>query len=439
MFDPRYVAEHFNEVAAGLARRSPEAAAQLAPAAELAERRRALVQKTEGLQAERNQANQAMAELAKSGDKVAFAEHRERLKALSAEVKRLETELSALEGDLEAALAVVPNLPHESVPIGTSEKDNRVVRVVGTKPELSFEAREHFDVAEGLGLVDFERAAKLSGSRFAVLMGFGARLGRALAQYMLQCHTERHGYTEVYTPYLVRASALYGTGQLPKFEQDVFRTSRRGPDSEQDGEDVLYMIPTAEVTLTNLHAGEIVDGAQLPLAYTAQTPCFRSEAGSYGRDVRGLIRQHQFEKVELVRLVKPEQGLAELELLTSHAEAVLQGLGLHYRVVELCSGDLGFSARKTYDLEVWLPGQGAYREISSCSWCGDFQARRAKIRFRTEPKSKPELVHTLNGSGVAVGRALVAVLEQYQQADGSLVVPEVLRPWVGTDLIVPAH
>jgi seryl-tRNA synthetase len=285
-------------------------------------------------------------------------------------------------------------------------------------------------VGEGLGLLDFERASKLSGSRFSVLWGDGARLCRALVAFMLDLHTREHGYTEVATPYLVRSAALVGTGQLPKFEADLFKTHRGDP------ADPLYLIPTAEVPVTNLHAGEILEGP-LPVAYAAYTPCFRSEAGSHGRDVRGLIRQHQFEKVEIVRFVEPEKGEEELELLTSHAEAVLSRLGLHYRVVQLCTADLGFGSQKTYDLEVWLPGQDTYREISSCSWFGDYQARRAQIRYRQGPKGKPRLVHTLNGSGLAVGRTLVAILEQYQQADGSVLVPEPLRAFMGKDRITP--
>jgi seryl-tRNA synthetase len=336
---------------------------------------------------------------------------------------------------METLLAAVPNVPHETAPNGSGEVDNVVVRTWGSPPELDFEPKPHWEIGEALGILDFERAAKLSGARFSVLSGHGARLARALVAFMLDMHTLEHGYREVAPPYLVRASALFGTGQLPKFEADLFKTQRREPTDGDDG--ALYLIPTAEVPVTNLHADEILEADALPIAYAAFTPCFRSEAGSYGKDVRGLIRQHQFDKVELVRLVSPETGLSELELLTGHAEEVLKRLGLHYRVSELSTGDLGFGSTKTYDLEVWLPGQNAYREISSCSWFGDFQARRAKIRFRPQPKAKPQLVHTLNGSGLAVGRTLVAILEQYQQKDGSVIVPEPLRAFVGTDRLTP--
>jgi seryl-tRNA synthetase len=311
-----------------------------------------------------------------------------------------------------------------------------VVRTWGEKPALDFEPKEHDAIAEALGILDLGRAAKLSGARFNVLFGKGAKLSRALTRYMLDLHTEQHGYLEVAPPYLVRASALRGTGQLPKFEKDLFKTHKRGPDDDSDIENAtLYLIPTAEVPVTNLHADEIVEANHLPLAYTAFTPCFRSEAGSHGKDVKGLIRQHQFDKVELVRFVTPESALDELEKLTGHAEAVLQGLGLHYRVSALCAGGLGGAAAKTYDLEVWLPGQDAYREISSCSSFGDYQARRAKIRYRPTPKEKPRLLNTLNGSGLAVGRTLVAILEQYQQKDGSVRIPEALIPYVGFDRI----
>jgi len=334
---------------------------------------------------------------------------------------------------MERVLLDVPNAPHASVPSGAGEGDNPVLRVVGEKPAYAFSPKPHWEIGEGLGLLDFERAAKLSGARFSVLWGLGSRLGRALGAFMMDLQTREHGYTEVTPPYLVRGSALFGTGQLPKFEADLFKTQRSDPDDAA----ALYLIPTAEVPLTNLHADEVIE-APLPLAYTALTPCFRSEAGSYGKDVRGLIRQHQFDKVELVRFVEPERGPSDLELLTTHAEAVLKRLGLHYRVVELCAGDLGFGSQKTFDIEVWLPGQNAYREISSCSWFGDYQARRAKICHRAAPKAKPRLVHTLNGSGLAVGRTLVAILEQYQQADGSVIVPDALRPFMGVERITKA-
>ncbi len=433
MLDPRYVAENLETVRTRLATRSPSAAATLDPLAAAVSRRRELVGKTEALQARRNAANDEMSKLAKGGDKAAFAARRDELKTLSAEIKDLEGTLTELEAELEAQLLVVPNLPHESTPVGSTEADNPVVRVWGEKPVLDFEPQAHWDLGARLGILDFERAAKLSGARFAVLYGLGARLERALISFMLDLHTKEHGYLEVYPPYLVRAETMQGTGQLPKFEQDLFKTHRSDPDDQG----ALYLIPTAEVPLTNLHAGEILEGTDLPLCYTAFTPCFRSEAGSYGKDTRGLIRQHQFDKVELVRLVTPERTLEELELLTSHAEVVLQRLGLHYRVVELCTADIGFSSAKTYDLEVWLPSQNAYREISSCSTCTDFQARRAKIRYRPEPKGKPRLLHTQNGSGIAVGRTMIAILDQCQQRDGSVVIPEALRPYLGVDRLTP--
>ncbi len=433
MLDPRYVADNLETVRRRLATRSAAAAATLDPLAEAVSRRRELVGKTEALKARRNAANDEMSQLAKGGEKEAFAARREELRTLSAQIKDLEATLTELEAELEAQLLTVPNLPHESTPVGRSEADTPVVRVFGARPVLDFEPQAHWDLGVRLGILDFERAAKLSGARFAVLYGLGARLERALISFMLDLHTKEHGYKEVYPPYLVRAETMQGTGQLPKFEQDLFKTYRSDPDDQS----ALYLIPTAEVPLTNLHAGEILEAADLPLCYTAFTPCFRSEAGSYGKDTRGLIRQHQFDKVELVRLVTPERTIEELEILTSHAEVVLQRLGLHYRVVELCTADIGFSSAKTYDLEVWLPSQGAYREISSCSTCTDFQARRAKIRYRPEPKGKPRLLHTQNGSGIAVGRTMIAILDQYQQRDGSVVIPEALRPYLGGDRLPP--
>ncbi len=433
MLDPRHVSEHLEEVRALLARRSPEDAAALDAVAELARKRRELVTSTEKLQAERNAASDGMAALAKSGDKSAMQARREELKKLSDDVKRSETALAELEGAMEEKLLVIPNVPHASTPDGKTDADNPVLRVWGTKPSFDFTPKPHFELGEALGILDLDRAAKLSGARFSVLWGAGARLERALTTFMLDLHTREHGYREVYPPFLVKASALLGTGNLPKFEGDLFKTHRGDPNDQEP----LYLIPTAEVPVTNLHADEILDGAKLPLAYAAYSPCFRSEAGSYGRDVRGLIRQHQFDKVEVVRFCAPENGLAELELLTSHAEEVLKRLGLHYRVVEHVTGDLTFSSTKSFDLEVWLPSQEAFREISSCSWFGDFQARRAKIRYRPEPKAKPRLVNTLNGSGLAIGRTWVAILEQFQQKDGSIVIPEPLRAFMGTERIVP--
>lgn len=428
MLDARYVAEHLDEVKARLLTRSPEWGPVVEELSGLVERRRALIGQTEELAARRNAANKEMSALAKGGDKAAFAARRDELKLLGDQIKGLETQLNVVVAELEHHLQRVPNLPHPDVVVGRSEEDNRVVREWGKKPEMQFEPKAHYDLCGGL--LDFDRASKLSGARFSVLWGAAARLERALGQMMLNVHTEQHGYTEVAVPYLVRDKALFGTSQLPKFEDDLFKI----PPSIEDGE-ALYLVPTAEVPVTNLHADEILEAGSLPLAYTALTPCFRSEAGSYGKDVRGLFRQHQFNKVELVRFVEPEDSMAQLELLTSHAEAVLQQLGLHYRVVELCTGDMGFGSLRTYDLEVWLPSQNRYREISSCSCFGDFQARRAMIRYRPGPQEKPRYVHTLNGSGVAVGRALIAVFEQYQNADGTVTVPVALRPLVGKDVI----
>ena len=431
MLDARYVADHLEEVQAQLARRGPELARALGGVANLVSARRDLTRKTELLQAERNSASDAMAKLAKSGDKEGMAARRDELKALSERVKGLETELTEIETQIEDKLLEIPNVPHATVPDGQTEAENTVIRTWGQPPSFDFEPKPHFELGETLGILDFERAAKLSGARFSVLWGTGARLERALATFMLDLHTREHGYLEVYPPYLVKAEALRGTGQLPKFEEDLFKTKRSDPNDPS----ALYLIPTAEVPVTNLHADEILDASDLPRAYTAYTPCFRSEAGSYGRDVRGLIRQHQFDKVELVRFATPERSLAELEVLTLHAEEVLKRLNLHYRVVEHCAGDLSFQATKGYDLEVWLPSQNAFREISSCSVFGDFQARRAKIRFRPDAKSKPKLLHTLNGSGLAIGRTWVAILEQHQQKDGSILIPEPLRAFMGSDRI----
>src|SRR5450755_2228796 len=434
MLDARYVADHLDEVRAQLARRGPEFAQALDEVVTLVSARRELTRTTELSQAERNSASDAMAKLAKSGDKAGMAARREELKALSERVKGLETELAGIEAQIEDKLLGIPNVPNATVPDGTTEAENTIIRTWGAAPSFDFEPKPHYELGEKLGILDFERAAKLSGARFSVLWGLGARLERALATFMLDLHTREHGYTEVYPPYLVKAEALRGTGQLPKFEEDLFKTKRSDPNDQS----ALYLIPTAEVPVTNLHADEILEAAQLPLGYTAYTPCFRSEAGSYGRDVRGLIRQHQFDKVEIVRFATPEQSMSELEKLTLHAEEVLKRLKLHYRVVEHCAGDLGFAATKGYDLEVWLPSQNTYREISSCSVFGDFQARRAKIRYRPEPKGKPKLLHTLNGSGLAIGRTWVAILEQYQQSDGSIVIPEVLRAFMRQDRIVAA-
>ncbi len=391
-----------------------------------AERRR-LIQEVETLKREQNASGEEVARAKKQG---MDASHLfEANKARGQRIKQLEAELEPAEQRRLAVLETLPNIPHVSVPVGTSAADNVVVRTWGEPKAFDFEPRAHWDLGPQLGVIDFERATKISGTRFAVLMGAGAQLERALINFMLSLHTGEHGYTEVQPPFMVSAATLYGTGQLPKFEQDLFKIA---------GDWDLYLIPTAEVPVTNLYRGEILDGRQLPMKYTAYTPCFRSEAGSYGADVRGLIRQHQFDKVELVKFTRPEQSYDELESLTANAERVLQLLGLPYRTMVLSTGDMGFSAAKTYDIEVWLPSQKTYREISSCSNCEAFQARRANIKFRPEGTGKAEYVHTLNGSGLAVGRTLIAILENYQQKDGSVEIPEALRPFMaGKSLIAP--
>ncbi|MFO0586308.1 MAG: serine--tRNA ligase [Polyangiaceae bacterium] len=437
MLDLRYVVDHLDEVQKRLGRRGPAAAALLEPIRDLDKQRRAAIQTLEKKQAERNQANDAMAKLDKKSQE--FTEKRELLKKLSGEIKEHEKEVADIESKVRDILVVVPNLPADSTPDGAGEADNSVVRVWGEKPSYSFTPKAHWDVGTALGILDFERAAKLSGSRFTVLTGAAARLERSLIHFMLNLHTEEQGYREVLPPFMVKGSALFGTGQLPKFEEDLFKTRKKGSATgdASDSDLELYLIPTAEVPVTNLHADEILDGARLPIAYCAYTPCFRSEAGSHGKDVRGLIRQHQFDKVELVRFTTPETSEENHELLTANAEEVLKRLKLHFRTVVLCTADLGFGAQKTYDIEVWLPGQNCYREISSCSNYGDFQARRGQIRYRADAKAKPRLAHTLNGSALAVGRTVIAILEQYQQADGSVVVPEVLRPLMNCEVIKP--
>src|SRR5512141_3020065 len=419
MLDPAYVREHLDEVRAALAHRGGDAEALLAPRAELEARRRALIPEVEGLKREQNAASQEIARAKKEGrdPSAVFAAN----KARGQRIKELEATLEDVERKRSEVLMVIPNVPHPSVPVGASASDNREVRRHGEPPSFSFAPKAHWDLGPALGILDFERATKISGARFSVLMGAGARLARALIDFMLDLHTREHGYTEVEPPFMVNADALRGTGNLPKFEQDLFKIA---------GEWDLYLIPTAEVPLTNLHRGEILDGRQLPLYYTAYTPCFRSEAGSYGADVRGLIRQHQFDKVELVKLTTPEQSYDELEALTANAEEILKRLELPYRTMLLCTGDMGFSAAKTYDIEVWLPSQNTYREISSCSNYEAFQARRAQIRFRRAGGAKPEYVHTLNGSALAVGRTWIAVVENYQQPDGSIAIPEVLQPYM---------
>lgn len=385
--------------------------------------RKSVQTRTELLQSERNSRAKAIGQAKQRGEDIGPLTADEA--ATATELVECKQKLDLIQAELDVIVMAIPNLPHASVPVGDDESGNVEVRSWGTPTEFDFPVADHVTLGEKLGGLNFDTAAQLSGARFALMRGPIARLHRALAQFMVNMHTsDAHGYEEVYTPYLVQAPALRGTGQLPKFEEDLFKISRPG---EAD----LYLIPTSEVTLTNTVAGAVLDGKQLPMRLVAHTPCFRSEAGSSGRDTRGLIRQHQFDKVEMVQVVVPAESEHALEVLVGHAENVLKALELPYRVLTLCTGDMGFSATKTYDIEVWVPSQGKFREISSCSNCGDFQARRMQARWRNPATGKPELVHTLNGSGLAVGRALVAVLENYQQADGSIVVPDVLRPYMG--------
>jgi len=390
---------------------------------------RDLLVELERLKAERNAGSKEIGGLFRDGRRAEAEARKAQMTTLGERIKTMEAAARALETELEHLELTIPNLFDAGVPIGADESENRVERSWGEPPRFGFAPKAHWDLGPALGILDFERAAKIAGARFAVLRGAGAALERALISYMLDLHIRDHGYTEVLTPYLVSSASLFGTGQLPKFADDLFKVEGRD----------LYLIPTAEVPVTNLHRDETVAEEELPVRYCAFTPCFRAEAGSYGKDVRGLIRQHQFHKVELVQLAHPDRSWNRLEELTGHAEAVLQGLGLPYRVVTLCSGDLGFSAAKTYDLEVWLPGQQRYREISSCSNFSDFQARRAGLRFKPAAGGKARYLHTLNGSGLAIGRTLVAVLENYQQADGAVVIPEVLRSYLhGLEVIEPA-
>jgi seryl-tRNA synthetase len=395
------------------------------------ERRRKLQGELDDARARRNSANERMAKLDKKSPE--FASARDELRELSQKIKTGEADEKLLEAESAQRLAVIPNAPHASVPDGAGPEDNVLHHAWGEKPSFAFEPKQHFEIGEALGILDFEAGGRITGTRFTVLRGWASRLTRALIQYMLDLHTS-HGYAEVWPPAIIRRESLVGTGQLPKFEDDLFRLDVTQEKREND----LFLSPTAEVQLTNLHREQILDAAELPIHYAAYAPCFRAEAGAYGKDTRGLIRQHQFDKVELVKLVAADASHDEHERMREDAERVLQGLGLHYHVVTLCTGDMGFGATKTYDLEVWLPGQNAYREISSVSNCEDFQARRAKIRYRAAAGDKPRPVHTLNGSGIAIGRTLVAILENYQQADGSVVIPEVLRPYVGGATVIPA-
>ena len=418
MLDPKLLRNELDLVAERLAVRNM--VLDTAAIRALEEKRKTLQTETEKLQSERNSGSKKIGEAKKNGEDASaiMAE----MNAIGNRLKNVQAELDSLQAEFEHVQLTIPNLPHESVPSGKGEEDNVELRRVGTIREFSFTPKDHADIGEALGLLDFETAVKIAGSRFSVLKGPLAKLQRALTQFMLDTHTQEHGYEEVYVPYLANADSLRGTGQLPKFEEDLFKTG---------GEKPYYLIPTAEVPVTNIVRDEIVPAEKMPLRFVAHTPCFRSEAGSYGKDTRGLIRQHQFEKVELVQIVKPEDSHKGLEELTGHAEKILQKLGLPYRVIVLCGGDMGFSAAKTYDIEVWLPGQGKYREISSCSNFESFQARRLQARYRNPETGKPELVHTLNGSGLAVGRTLVAVLENYQNEDGSVTIPDALRSYMG--------
>ncbi len=389
---------------------------------ELDEKRRSLIVEVEALKAKRNEDSSKVPQLKKQG--LDASELLAEMKLVADKIKELDAELSEIDAQLDDMLMKIPNIPHESVPDGADDKDNAEIRRYGKPTEFSFEPKAHWDIGEALGILDFANAGKITGARFTVYRGLGARLERAIISYFLDCHT-MNGYTEILPPYMVNRASMTGTGQLPKFEEDAFKVA--GTD--------YFLIPTAEVPVTNLHRGDILDGNDLPIKYCAYSACFRSEAGSAGRDTRGLIRQHQFNKVELVKFVKPEDSYDELEKLTNDAERVLQGLGLPYRVVCLSTGDLGFSSAKTYDIEVWMPSYGRYVEISSCSNFEDFQARRAQIRFRREKNGKPELVHTLNGSGVAIGRTVAAILENYQQPDGSVIVPDALVPYMHCEVI----
>jgi seryl-tRNA synthetase len=427
VLDARLLRSDLEAVIAGLARRGFEF--DRAGYVELEERRKALQIEVDRLRNERNTRSKTIGRAKAQGQDIAplLAE----VESLGDELARADDGLAAAQADLDAMLLGLPNLPHDSVPDGRDESANVELRRWGEPRPFDFEPLDHIAIGEKLGGLDFESAGRLSGARFAVMRGPVARLHRALAQFMLDLHTGEHGYTEAYVPYLVTRQTLTGTGQLPKFEEDLFALKGREDLKEAESLQDLYLIPTAEVPLTNLVREQILEADALPLKYAAHTPCFRSEAGSYGKDTRGLIRQHQFDKVELVHVVRPQDSYEALEILTGHACAVLERLGLPYRVMALCTGDIGFGSAKTYDLEVWLPGQGRYREISSCSNCEAFQARRMQARWRNPESGKPEPVHTLNGSGVAVGRALVAVLENYQQDDGTVIVPEVLRPYMG--------
>jgi seryl-tRNA synthetase len=423
MLDPAILRDNLEGLRSALQKRGVDMSSELEELATLESRRRRILPELEGLRREQNTAADQVARAKRQGQDTSGIQEANRQR--TQQIKQLTIELDAVEQRRNRGLLTIPNVPHDSVPVGKSSADNVEVRRHGTPAAFGFTPQAHWDLGPALGIIDFERGTKIAGARFSVLIGQGARLERALINFMLHLHTTRHGYTEVEPPFMVNSASLTGTGNLPKFEADLFKIA---------GEWDLYMVPTAEVPLTNMHRGEILDRA-LPIRYTAYTPCFRSEAGSYGSDVRGLIRQHQFDKVELMAFTQPDQSYDELERLTANAEEVLKQLELPYRTVLLCTGDMGFASAKTYDIEVWLPGQNAYREISSCSNTEAFQARRASVKYRAQA-GKAELVHTLNGSGLAVGRTLVALLENFQQADGSVVIPDALRPFMdGVSLI----
>lgn len=421
MLDVNFVRNNFDLVCERLGRRgfAPAAMEQFST---LDQRRRALIGERDEMNSQRNRESQEIGQLMKAGQKDEAESRRPKVRELADRIAAAESELSSVEEQLNALMVTLPNLPHESVPVGPDESANQEVRRWGTPRDFSFEPRDHVDIATGLGILNLEDAAKITGARFAILLGVGARLERALINFCLDLHTKEHGYTEVLPPFIVNANTLFGTGQLPKFEDDLFKL--------QDSRN-FYLIPTAEVPLTNIPAGKILEGDELPIKMTAYTPCFRSEAGSYGKDTRGLIRQHQFDKVELVKVTTPEQSYDELERLVADAESILQALELPYRTVVLSTGDMSATSAKTYDIEVWLPSQNTYREISSCSNCEAYQARRAQIKFKRAGKGKPEFAHTLNGSGLAIGRTWLAILENYQQEDGSVVIPKALHPYLG--------
>lgn len=424
MLDIRYVRENIDQVRLKLEERGQDI--DLNKFLELDRKKRDILQEVESLRSERNSVSRDIGGRKKNGEDA--SDLIEKMGQVSARIKKLDEALKEMESTLHDLMMIIPNVPHSSVPYGTGEEDNPVIREWGKKPAFDFEPLPHWDTGENLNILDFARGAKITGARFTLYHGAGATLERALINFMLDLHIREHGYTEVLTPFMVNSTSMTGTGQLPKFEEDLFKVT--GTD--------YYLIPTAEVPVTNIHREEILNEAELPINYVSYTPCFRAEAGSYGKDTRGLIRQHQFNKVEMVKFSKPETSYDELESLTLNAEEVLKRLNIHYRVVNLCTADLGFSSAKTYDIEVWMPGQNAYREISSCSNFEDFQARRAGIRFRREETGKIEHVHTLNGSGLAIGRTVVAILENYQQKDGTVMIPEVLIPYMnGVDRIAP--